>query len=1053
MTAQPDRGLFHARSAGACLEDLRSSARGLDDAEAGRRLAAHGANRLPAPAGRSLLARIGTQFNNVLIYALIASACVTALLDHWVDTAVIVAVVIVNAVIGFIQEGRAEEAMAAIRNMLAPHATVMRDGERRSIDAADLVPGDIVLVEAGDRVSADLRLLTAHGLKAEEAVLTGESVPVDKAVAPVSPDAPLGDRSSMLFSGTLVAAGAGRGLVVATGADTEVGHISGLLASVETLTTPLLRQMDLFARWLTVFILLIAASLLVWGYFLDHADFGELFMSVVGLSVAAIPEGLPAVLTITLSVGVRAMARRNAIVRRLPAIETLGAVSVICSDKTGTLTRNEMTVAALAACGHDYVIEGEGYAPKGAVLWQDAEADPREHSVLVECARATALCNDAELQNEGEDWRVEGDPMEGALLAFAGKIQADVSGWERVDAIPFDAAHRYMAVHHRQADGTARVDVKGAPEAVIALCGDERTADGGVKPLAADFWHEQVERLAARGQRVLALAVAPAPDAGEALVHDALSGRLTLVGLVGLIDPPRPEAIAAVAECHAAGIGVKMITGDHAATARAIGSMIGLTNCEGVLTGADIDTMDDAELAVSAVATDINTPGFRELTPEERADNDNVSVSLPRDRYVVSATERERPSMVRRPADQLYSADAELLGGSDDGTRAAYRAPAPTYDCDTDDEAWLSAEADSLCVGAKDTQDVAQTYETLIALFDMEADASKRSGVLTSGEDSDKGSEQGDAKDSKDNSIESLSGDDSANGESDNANTLRAPTSKKGRGAGMSTSSLCVEGAMAVAASAGVHAAVDFVRAVYERWQRRRSDGGMPLLPALRPGPLLPIAPGDRSGERVRAFSGQRPQLRASRMRKGSSTGALRSQSGADASVADLQKAGTAGTGRAGKRKRPAKATKSARQSKSAAALNELDAYVPLDVDRMDFTDSLVSADNEGMASLLSGDADGSPSEQPLAVAGGNAGAGGGDEGLLLTVPVLDADMFDALDPSSGLQSPALTMCDMLIGDAAAATKATSMVASLSRGSGLPQAPETLLQAGVDMWG
>ncbi|MAA97669.1 MAG: carbonate dehydratase [Stappia sp.] len=605
MTAQPDRGLFHARSAGACLEDLRSSARGLDDAEAGRRLAAHGANRLPAPAGRSLLARIGTQFNNVLIYALIASACVTALLDHWVDTAVIVAVVIVNAVIGFIQEGRAEEAMAAIRNMLAPHATVMRDGERRSIDAADLVPGDIVLVEAGDRVSADLRLLTAHGLKAEEAVLTGESVPVDKAVAPVSPDAPLGDRSSMLFSGTLVAAGAGRGLVVATGADTEVGHISGLLASVETLTTPLLRQMDLFARWLTVFILLIAASLLVWGYFLDHADFGELFMSVVGLSVAAIPEGLPAVLTITLSVGVRAMARRNAIVRRLPAIETLGAVSVICSDKTGTLTRNEMTVAALAACGHDYVIEGEGYAPKGAVLWQDAEADPREHSVLVECARATALCNDAELQNEGEDWRVEGDPMEGALLAFAGKIQADVSGWERVDAIPFDAAHRYMAVHHRQADGTARVDVKGAPEAVIALCGDERTADGGVKPLAADFWHEQVERLAARGQRVLALAVAPAPDAGEALVHDALSGRLTLVGLVGLIDPPRPEAIAAVAECHAAGIGVKMITGDHAATARAIGSMIGLTNCEGVLTGADIDTMDDAELAVSAVATDI----------------------------------------------------------------------------------------------------------------------------------------------------------------------------------------------------------------------------------------------------------------------------------------------------------------------------------------------------------------------------------------------------------------------------------------------------------------
>ena len=609
MTAQPDRGLFHALAPEACLEGLSASAHGLDEVEAARRLAVHGANCLPTPAGRSLLARIASQFNNVLIYALIASAGVTALLDHWVDTAVIVAVVIVNAVIGFIQEGRAEEAMAAIRNMLAPHATVVRGGERRSIDAADLVPGDIVIIEAGDRVSADLRLLTAHGLKAEEAVLTGESVPVEKSVAPVAADAPLGDRASMLFSGTLVAAGTGRGLVVATGGESEIGRISGLIASVETLTTPLLRQMDLFARWLTVFILLIAASLLVWGYFVGHADFGELFMSVVGLSVAAIPEGLPAVLTITLSVGVRAMAKRNAIVRRLPAIETLGAVSVICSDKTGTLTRNEMTVATLAACGHDYAVEGEGYSPEGAVLWQDAEADPGEHAVLVECARTAALCNDAALHREGDDWRVEGDPMEGALLAFAGKVAsgkpAGFDGWERVDAIPFDAAHRYMAVHHRQADGTGRVDVKGAPEAVLALCANERTADGGVAPLGAHFWHGEVERLAARGQRVLALAVAPEPEAGGALSHEALSGRLVLVGLVGLIDPPRAEAIAAVAECHAAGIGVKMITGDHAATARAIGSMIGLTNCEGVLTGADIDTMDDAELAVSAVATDI----------------------------------------------------------------------------------------------------------------------------------------------------------------------------------------------------------------------------------------------------------------------------------------------------------------------------------------------------------------------------------------------------------------------------------------------------------------
>mgnify|MGYP001823583863 CR=1 FL=1 len=608
----------HALSGGEVLRRLAAQPGGLTSAEAARRLAEHGPNRLPAPPRRSPVLRFLSHFRNVLIYVLIAAAAVTAALAHWVDTGVILAVVLVNAVIGFVQEGRAEQAMAAIRGMLAPRSAVLRDGRRISVDAEDLVAGDIVLVEAGDRVAADLRLIQARGLRAEEAILTGESVPVDKAVAPVAQDAALGDRTSMLFSGTLVAAGAGHGVVVATGADTQIGRISGMLARVETLTTPLVAQMDAFARWLTVFILIVAGALLVYGHFVGHMPFPELFMAVVGLSVAAIPEGLPAVLTITLAVGVQAMARRNAIVRRLPAIETLGAVSVICSDKTGTLTRNEMMAATLAAAGHDYSVGGNGYAPEGAVRWREADARPDEHAVLMEFARAAALCNDAVLHAHEAGWGVEGDPMEGALKALAGKITRagpdPFPQWSRTDAIPFDAAHRYMAVLHHDHAGNALIHVKGAPEAVLALCADQRTAHGGTESLDAERWHRRVEALAAEGQRVIAVAVRAVPQAHAILNTADLQGRLTLIGLIGLIDPPRAEAIAAVADCHAAGIRVKMITGDHAATARAIAAMIGLRNTERVLTGADVEVMDDAALADAAVETDIfarTSPGHK----------------------------------------------------------------------------------------------------------------------------------------------------------------------------------------------------------------------------------------------------------------------------------------------------------------------------------------------------------------------------------------------------------------------------------------------------------
>jgi len=581
----------HARPADDCLSDLKSRPEGLTASDAARRLALHGPNRLPEGQTRGPLRRFLAQFNNVLIFVLIGAAIVTGALQHWIDTGVILAVVLANAVIGFLQEGKAETAMAAIRQMLAPRAAVLRDGRRVTVDGATLVPGDIVLLEAGDKVPADLRLIEARGLSAQEAILTGESVPVEKATRPVAADAPLGDRRSMLWSGTLITQGTARGVVTATGPATEIGRIGGLLAGVEQLTTPLVAQMDHFARWLSFLILLVAALLLGWGYFVGHMPFADLFMTVVAIAVSAIPEGLPAVMTITLAIGVQAMARRNAIVRRLPAIESIGSVSVICTDKTGTLTRNEMVVVAAETAEGSFVITGDGYAPEGEIT------PPGDLSAL---ARASALCNDAALHDRNGVWTVEGDPMEGALLAFAGKVAVETSA-RRLDAIPFDSRHRFMAVLTEGSDGRM-IHVKGAPERVLRMCG------------GADYahWHDRAEAMARRGLRVLALAERAAP-AGQ-IDPAALEGGLTLLGLVGLIDPPRPEAIAAVAECRAAGIRVKMITGDHAGTAAAIAAQIGLQNPDRVLTGAELDKLDDAQLALEVASVDV----FARTSPEDK---------------------------------------------------------------------------------------------------------------------------------------------------------------------------------------------------------------------------------------------------------------------------------------------------------------------------------------------------------------------------------------------------------------------------------------------------
>jgi magnesium-transporting ATPase (P-type) len=608
----------HSQSVEVVLKELKALASGLSEEEAKARLESYGTNRLPEPPKRSALMRFGLHFHNILIYVLISSALITTFLGHWIDTFVILAVVIANAIIGYIQEGKAEKAMDAIRHMLAPHANVLRGGVRVSIVGENLVPGDVVLLEAGDKVPADLRLFTAHGLSVQESILTGESVPVEKHIKPVAAEAPVGDRYCMVFSGTLVTSGQAKGVVVATGRNTEIGRISGLLSEVEMLTTPLVSQMSVFAKWLTIFILLIAALLLAYGYFVGHHDFTEMFMAVVGLSVAAIPEGLPAVLTITLAIGVQSMARRNAIVRRLPAIETLGSVSVICTDKTGTLTRNEMMVASTITHRHFFKLEGEGYAPKGALKLEDTNVLPSEHNVLEELARAAVLCNDAALREHRRVWVVEGDPMEGALLAFSRKMDVDArkeqAEWTRTDAIPFDAKHRFMATLNHDHEHHAFVFVKGAPERILAMCSNQRSTNMKTEPLDKKYWNENAENIAALGQRVLAFAVKSVKPEHTVLEHQDVEGTLTLLGMVGMIDPPRVEAIAAVAECHNAGIRVKMITGDHAKTAAAIAKQIGLQNSDVVLTGNDLDGMDSASLRQAVLECDV----FARTSPEHK---------------------------------------------------------------------------------------------------------------------------------------------------------------------------------------------------------------------------------------------------------------------------------------------------------------------------------------------------------------------------------------------------------------------------------------------------
>lgn len=578
---------------------------GLTRGDVAARLKRFGPNTLPAAQRRPATLRLLLQFHNPLIYVLLGAGVLTLALRDYIDAGVIFGVVVINAVIGFIQEGKAERALDAVRGMLAAHATVLRDGERHQIDAAQLVPGDIVALEAGDKVPADLRLIRTKNLSMVESALTGESVPVEKTTESSPPDAGISDRACMAYSGTLVAVGQGQGIVVATGPDTEIGRIGTLVSEVQTLATPLTRRLDQFARQITFIILLIGALTFLYGRYAAGMPTLEIFLAVVGLAVAAIPEGLPAVVTIVLAIGTRTLARNRAIVRRLPAVETLGSVTVICSDKTGTLTKNEMTVVRLMLPDREVNVTGAGYTPEGGFHVDGRTLDPTEDRVITQLARCAQLCNDACLRRESSgSWTLVGDPTEGALMTLAYKAGLDpvdtARRFPRVDEIPFDSDRRFMATLHHDHEGHHFMLLKGAPERVLALC----ISQAGGKPLDAAYWSRCIEQAASAGERVLALAQCEVPLGQTEIDLDDITQRFDLLGLVGIIDPPRDEAVIAVNECQRAGIRVKMITGDHAATAAAIGRHLGL-HADQTLIGETIAKLTDTALRECAVTTDV----------------------------------------------------------------------------------------------------------------------------------------------------------------------------------------------------------------------------------------------------------------------------------------------------------------------------------------------------------------------------------------------------------------------------------------------------------------
>lgn len=614
------------------FEAFGSSKGGISADEARSRLERYGPNQLQEQKKTSAWMRLALQFHNSLIYVLLATAAATALLQEWVDTGVILGVVIINAVIGFIQESKAEQAIESLKQMLSPLAIAFRDGEKTELPATELVPGDVVLLEGGDKVPADLRLFRVKNLQIDDAPLTGESMPVSKTINALEGDVPLGDRRNVAFAGTLMTSGTGAGIVVATGDHTEIGRIAGMLQDVKGVDTPLIRRLASFSKVITVVIIVFCMLAFVLGV-LAGQEAPEMLMASVALAVSAIPEGLPAIMTIALAIGVKRMASRNAVVRKLPAVEALGSATVICSDKTGTLTRNEMTVTRIVTINGRFNVTGSGYEPTGDVMDENQNPiTPDGSPALHELVKAGALCNDATLRHKDEQWRIEGDPTEGSLLVLAGKLgislDESVDNHPRTDVIPFESELQYMATLHHDNSGQSMIYLKGSPEAVLSRCAREWQTD---EPLDAEKWQETAKQMAAEGLRVLAIAEKRRNPQKSELEFDDTENGFVLLGLVGMTDPPRQEAIDAVEKCYAAGIRVIMITGDHVATAQAVARQIGIRSTDAAMTGTELEKLDEAGLDQAVDAADV----FARIAPAQKLD---IVQSLQRRGHVVAMT-------------------------------------------------------------------------------------------------------------------------------------------------------------------------------------------------------------------------------------------------------------------------------------------------------------------------------------------------------------------------------------------------------------------------------
>ncbi|MFD2597938.1 cation-transporting P-type ATPase [Sphingobacterium corticis] len=607
---------WHAKDVEDVISSLKTdSSDGLSSSTANKLLEKHGPNELPQKKKQSDIVRFFKHFHDVLIYVLLVAAVITTILGHYTDTIVIILVAIINATIGFVQEGKAEKALESIKGILSLKATVLREGKRKEIDATDVVLGDIVLLSAGDKVPADLRLFESDNLKIEESALTGESESSEKRTDTIEEDVDLGDRNNMAYTSTTVSNGTGKGIVVAVGRNTEIGKINQMMSDVAQLTTPLLRQTSQFGKTVALATLFLAAGTFAFGFYFRDYDTEELLLSAIGLAVAAIPEGLPAILSIILAIGVQNMAKRNAIVRNLPSVETLGSVSVICSDKTGTLTKNEMTVKDVILHNQHYEVTGIGYAPEdGDIQQNDKTIDVQDDSGLKRFLQCIYVCNEASIdKNKKGEWIIKGDPTEGALVTVYKKSGLDEEKPKRIATIPFDSDYKYMATLVEE-DTDAVMYVKGAPDRLLELATKQLNDDGEAVDLDLQYWKEQITNLAKEGKRLIAAGYKQVPSGNSDIDHDDLEEDLILVGLAGIIDPPREEAIEAIKICADAGIRVKMITGDHVDTAKAIGKEMGIGDGEKACRGADLEKMSDQEMRKAVLEYDI----FARTSPEHK---------------------------------------------------------------------------------------------------------------------------------------------------------------------------------------------------------------------------------------------------------------------------------------------------------------------------------------------------------------------------------------------------------------------------------------------------